>query len=112
MLPDPHPCRVGSLCEVSWFFNISDYISVFFLSKISCIGVREEGKERIERDRRRFVVPFIDAFIGWLLYVVCALTGNRTRNLGVWGRHSNQLSYWPGQQLPTFLSSDTCPVTE
>ena len=27
------------------------------------------------------------------LLVVCVLTEDRTRNLGIWGQHSNQMSY-------------------
>ena len=58
-------------------------------------GEREMERERErdkERERERSICSAY-LYIHWLL-LVCALTGDRTHNLGVWGGgHSNQLSY-------------------
>ena len=45
-----------------------------------------------ERERETPVCCSIYLCINWLL-LVCALTGAQTRNLGISGWHSNQLSY-------------------
>ena len=42
-----------------------------------------EREERRKEEKRQFVIPLIDAFIG--CFLTCALTGDRSPNLGLWG---------------------------
>ena len=43
--------------------------------------------------------------IHWLIFFLCALTGDRIRNLGVLRRHSNLLSYLTrASNLPSYLT--------
>ena len=54
---------------------------------------REGGREREgEREREREICCSTYLCIHWLL-LVCSLTWDLTHNLGIWGWHSNCLSY-------------------
>ena len=67
------------------------FIYLFFIYLFN-LWILERDKERKgEREKNQFIVPLIHLCIYWLI-LVCALTGDRTDNLGVLGQHSNQLS--------------------
>ena len=76
---------------VSWsvlFFRLNQNL-FSFLKHFLLIDFRERRRKG-ERQKRWFVVQLIYAFIGWFL--MCP-TGDRTHDLGISGRHSNQPSY-------------------
>ena len=69
--------------------NLVDVILFF---KFLCIDFRERGKQHC------FVGPLILICIQRLI-LVCALTRDQTRNLGISGPHSDQLTTRPGQLI-------------
>ena len=61
---------------------------------------------RGERERERLICCSTYLCIHWLM-LVCALTGDRTCNLGTSGRCSNQLSY-PAGAIVDVLKAELC----
>lgn len=73
------------------------HLGKVFDSNVFYFSEREKGREKKRqreggREGDRFVVLLIYIYFHWLL-LVCALTGDRTHNLGVPGQYSNQLGY-------------------
>lgn len=43
-------------------------------------------------------------------FLICALTRERAPNLGIWGKHPNQLNYPAGPDLPFSSLSHVIPL--
>ena len=88
---------------------ILNYISLLFFNFYLLILEIERNRRR-KRERVSLSCRSTYWCIHWLL-LVCALTRDRTCNLGVLGRHSKQLGYLTSTNL-LILDQNTIPIEE
>ena len=72
----------------SYLSNVKSFFNFVFI---------DFRKKERKGEREKNINLLFHLCVHWLL-LGCALTRDRTHNLGLSGCHSNQLSYWPGLQ--------------